>query len=306
MTMTSKIINKDCLDGLKELVDESVGCCITSPPYWGLRDYGIDGQLGLEKTLEEYIEKMVAVFNEVRRVLKKDGTLWLNIGDSYAGSGSPGGDFKNGKKGDRYLRPYNRKSEHFKPKDLCGIPWTLAFAQRKEGWYLRQDIIWHKPNPMPESVKDRCTKAHEYIFLLTKNRKYYFDNNAIKSSTKGNELDKRARIGRKRFPTKLINGIRNTGYYPMANKRSVWTVNTKSFKDAHFAVFPQELIIPCILAGCPEGGTVLDPFFGSGTVGVVCKLLHRNYIGIELNPEYILLAEKRIESTQPTLFPCAN
>lgn len=316
--MTSRIINKDCLEGLKELQDESVDCCVTSPPYWGLRDYGIEGQLGLEKTPEEYIEKMVAIFSEVRRVIKKDGTLWLNIGDSYAGSGSPGGDFKNGKKGDVYLRPYNRKGEYLKPKDLCGIPWMLAFALRKEGWYLRQDIIWHKPNPMPESVTDRCTKAHEYIFLLSKNLKYYFDNNAIREpvsvislkrseykyncdrpSTKNNAMGDNNGIHVKKMGTRFVNPNGR-------NKRSVWTVPTKPYKGAHFATFPQELIIPCILAGCREGGTVLDPFFGAGTVGVVCRLLHRNYIGIELNPEYISLAEKRIANTYPTLFPSAN
>ena len=295
-----EIYNDDCLEILRNMSDESVDCCITSPPYWGLRDYGIKEQYGLEKTPEEYVAKMVEVFREVKRVLKKEGTCWLNLGDSYNGGGRGGigcdnASLKQSTNRGTLTMPEVIKDPRLKPKDLVGIPWRVAFALQQDGWYLRQDIIWAKPNPMPESVTDRCTKSHEYIFLLAKSSKYYFDNEAIKEPTKGNEHDKRARIGRKRFPTALINGIRSTGYYPMANKRSVWTITTKPFKEAHFATFPEDLIVPMVLAGCPKGGLVLDPFIGSGTTLVVAAKLDRGGIGIELNPKYVEMAEKRIK-----------
>lgn len=296
----------DCLDVLKGLPDESVNTCVTSPPYWGLRDYGVDGQLGLEKTPEEYVSRMVEVFKEVKRVLRDDGTLWLNLGDSYAHqcskkqSSSVGarGQADSGSRGKHYL------ASGFKNKDLVGIPWRVAFALQKDGWYLRQDIIWHKPNPMPESVKDRCTKAHEYIFLLSKSPKYYFDHKAIQEPAKYPEGPRNTKPHSKtnadgsialrtRLNLSTI-GSRNT-----KNKRSVWTVTTKPFKGAHFATFPQDLIEPCILAGCPQEGIVLDPFFGSGTVGLVANKHNRKWIGIELNAEYIEIAKKRIYHHMP-------
>ena len=313
----NKIYQGDALEVLKTLPDEIVNCCVTSPPYYGLRDYGVDGQIGLEETPEQYVERLVEVFREVRRVLKKDGTLWLNLGDSYFGSGGASGqspDHLNFGK-TRTDRSYasegitrNLKSSYLKPKDIIGIPWMVAFALRKDGWYLRQDIIWSKPNPMPESVKDRCTKAHEYIFLLSKSQRYYYNQEAIK--------EKAAYDGRKdtlmKGSLKYKNGVMpdgqpnsfavngherwnkdENGEY-VANKRSVWEVNTKPCSDAHFAVFPQQLIDPCIKAGCPEDGTVLDPFIGSGTTGIVARKQDKNFIGIELNPEYIKIAEKRL------------
>lgn len=303
--MTDKVVLGDCtlylcdsLEVMKEIPDQSVNCCVTSPPYFGLRDYGVDEQIGLEQTPEEYVDKLVLVFREVKRILRDDGTLWLNLGDSYAGSGKGG---QSGEKRSKNWKPvYGNKGMSYglKPKDLIGIPWMVAFALRADGWYLRSDIIWHKPNPMPESVKDRPTKSHEYIFLLSKSAKYYYDYEAIQEPTKGNEHDKRARISRKRFPTDKIAGIRKSGYYPMANKRDVWTVNTKPFKEAHFAVFPEKLIIPCILAGCPKGGIVLDPFSGSGTTGIVCVKNNRKFIGIDINKEYIEMSAKRIKDAQ--------
>lgn len=316
----------DSLKGLKQLDDNSINCCVTSPPYWGLRDYGVEGQLGLESTPEEYVTKMVEVFREVKRVLRKDGTLWLNMGDCYA-SKPPGCDGVSyssglhGAQGDTKYRETLAKSVgtkrntvvgNLKPKDLVGIPWMVAFALRADGWYLRQDIIWHKPNPMPESVTDRCTKAHEYIFLLSKSRKYYYDHEAIKEDAKP-ESEKRYKST---FHTgkKEINGqgrpgnASNTPGYKKwtgkRNKRSVWTVTTRPFKEAHFATFPEKLIEPCILAGCPEGGIVLDPFMGSGTTGMVAAMHQRNFIGFELNPEYCKMAERRIEPylIQQTIF----
>ena len=298
----------DAIEVLKTIPDQSINTCITSPPYWGLRDYGVEGQIGLEKTPEEYVSKIVEIFREVKRVLRDDGTLWLNLGDSYANAkpGS-GGQCKLSGAGRnmteaRYTN-IKRDVSSLKPKDLVGIPWMVAFALRADGWYLRQDIIWHKPNCMPESVKDRCTKAHEYIFLLSKNRKYYFDNEAIKETAKN--ANKTISLGEKSFSKRQAKGAGvepsgngksdNYTVKEYRNKRSVWTVTTKPFKDAHFAVFPEDLIEPCILAGCPEGGIVLDPFMGSGTTAVVALKHNRNYIGIELNPEYIKIAEKRIE-----------
>jgi len=282
--------------------DESIQCCVTSPPYWGLRDYGVDGQLGLEPTPEEYVSKMVAVFAEVKRVLAKDGTLWLNLGDSYTSStkGIGGVSKKQARNtGSRYSFTCVPNT---KPKDLVGIPWRVAFALQADGWYLRQDIIWHKPNPMPESVTDRCTKAHEYIFLLSKSVKYYYDNDAIKETATGKS---KAFNGSNTFKSGA-GGNRNDGgrcsvgnIIEKCNKRSVWTVNTQPFPEAHFATFPEKLIEPCIFAGCPEDGTVLDPFCGSGTTGIVSLKAQRRFIGIELNKEYYQMAKSRIGDTMP-------
>ena len=288
------IIHGDCLEVLPTLDAESVHCCVTSPPYLGLRDYGNDGQLGLEKTPEEYVAKIVEVFRAVRRVLRDDGTLWLNLGDSYNAArngGHAGGSKQNHPK---YQQRSGANVKGLKPKDLIGIPWRVAFALQADGWYLRQDIIWHKPNPMPESVTDRCTKSHEYIFLLSKKPKYYYDADAIGekcnwNGTSGNK-NYRAGIG-------LVDGgkMNSGGSKDSRNKRSVWTVTTKPYKGAHFATFPPDLIEPCIKAGCPEGGTVLDPFMGSGTTAYVSRELGRNYLGVELNQEYIDLANKRLK-----------
>lgn len=328
------IDNVECLEGLKKLPDNSVHCCVTSPPYYGLRDYGTDGQIGLETTPEEYIASLVAVFSEVRRVLRPDGTLWVNIGDSYAGSGK--GRMGNGthhkgrsKSGDYEGTTCGRLSKTSawgcKVKDLIGIPWMLAFALREDGWYLRQDIIWQKPNCMPESVKDRCTKSHEYIFLLSKSKKYYFDAEAISepitgSSTKRymQNLEKQhgsdRQPNRKNRPMKAVlprfggekYGSSNQEetrtksghvYVPTLrrNKRDVWSVSTAGYKGAHFAVFPEKLVEPCILAGAPIGGIVLDPFMGAGTTAVTCLKNGRHYIGIEINEQYCDIAEKRIK-----------
>lgn len=250
-----------------------------------------------------YVEKMVELFREIRRILKKDGTVWLNLGDSYNGSGGPGGqwDNKNTKgiksgKFKKYNNP-NKNVVNLKPKDLIGIPWRVAFALQSDGWYLRQDIIWHKPNPMPESVTDRCTKSHEYIFLLSKSAKYYYDFEAIREKTSDSYKGRRGKIKtRNKTQSAMTNRVFNTEYSPdmLRNKRSVWTVTTKSYKEAHFAVYPQDLIKPCVLAGCPEGGVVFDPFMGSGTTAVVARKLGRNYLGIELNSEYVKISEQRI------------
>lgn len=417
-----KVLVGDCIDKLKELPDESVNCVVTSPPYYGLRDYGtgewvggdpncphrrtskysdktitghaqeelkgnvgdaiyktvcplcgavrIDKQIGLEETPEDYINRLVAVFRECKRVLKDDGTLWLNIGDSYCGTGDKG-DYKdpkyaNGRNGQTIAR--NRKVIGCKQKDLIGIPWMLAFALRNDGWYLRQDIIWHKPNPMPESVKDRCVKSHEYIFLLSKKSKYYFDYEAIQEEAKSESLKRYKYVfnqgkqqesfrpdgvtntmglktphfksrnkeddfvvpikfgGKKygdnddpHFATKSgkewhpqhkniqYKGQQNHSMherraegepdeeYMVRNKRDVWSVATQAVKEAHFATFPEKLIEPCILAGCPMGGVVLDPFCGSGTTGIVSVRNERNFIGIELNPEYADMSVRRID-----------
>lgn len=315
MDFLNKIINENCLTGLSQLPDNSIDCCVTSPPYFGLRDYGNAEQIGLEETPELFVQQLVKVFEEVKRVLKPEGTLWLNLGDSYWGGKGQSGQKDASIQEERNLSgkslnvgaqqmggkgitmPKDGKHPVIKPKDLIGIPWMVAFALRSNGWYLRQDIIWNKPNPMPESVTDRCTKAHEYIFLMTKSAKYYYNAEAIKTKMECSEHDKRSRQGRKRFPTELINGIRgNTPdkIYEWANKRSVWTVTTKPFSEAHFATFPEDLIVDCIKAGCPENGIVLDPFMGSGTTAVVSKKLGRNYTGFELNPAYLKIAENRL------------
>lgn len=294
------ILLGDALTQLKTLPDRCVHCCITSPPYYALRDYGIEGQIGLEKTPEEYIQKLTGVFREVRRVLREDGTLWLNISDTYS----------TGKAGMR-------------SKNLLGIPWMLALSLRDDGWYLRQDIIWYKPNCMPESVKDRCTRSHEYLFLLSKSVHYYFDYKAIRepavgfdtSSPRGSRGTFLPNAGRRKgnnrsfrsggvytngrsFHNSADNQKQTVGNIPnqtgMRNKRDVWFVSTHGYKEAHFATFPPKLIEPCILAGCPVGGTVLDPFLGSGTTAEVAEKLERNCIGIELNSDYLALVKKRL------------
>ena len=397
------ILQGDSLEKLKTLPDNIIDCCVTSPPYYGLRDYGTgtwvggdpncphkrmskfsehtttghaqeelignvgdaiyktvcplcgavreDKQIGLEETPEAYIERLVRVFHEVKRVLKDDGTLWLNIGDSYWGIGSRGYNFtdklteasklQEGSKGTIDLSNIPKlvgNVDGYKNKDLIGIPWMLAFALRADGWYLRQDIIWQKPNPMPESVKDRCTKSHEYIFLLSKKPKYYFDYEAIQEEASSNgkitcDGNSHIRFGGNKYgdnddphyATKSgkewrpqhknlqYDGQQNHSMherrakglpdeeYLVRNKRDVWSIATQAVKEAHFATFPEKLIEPCILAGCPVGGVVLDPFFGSGTTGRVATKLNRQYLGIELNPEYIQIANKRTDNIQMSL-----
>jgi len=282
----NEIVCGDSLEILKTLPGKIIQCCVTSPPYWGLRDYGVDDQLGMEDTPEEYVSKMVDVFREVRRVLRVDGTLWLNLGDSYASK-------------------QTGKIEGIKTKDLVGIPWMVAFALRSDGWYLRQDIIWSKPNPMPESVTDRCTKSHEYIFLLSKSQKYYYDQDAIKEDS----VDSESYTGRRKR-SKLKHMILNPKEcsmqadkaagktYEKRNKRSVWVVSTQPYSEAHFATYPETLIKPCILAGSKERDIILDPFIGSGTTALVSQNLNRKYLGIELNPESIKLCGKRLQQTR--------
>jgi len=288
----NEILQGDVIERLKEIKTATVQCVVTSPPYWGLRDYGTDGQIGLEETPELYVEKMVEVFRQIKRVLKHDGTVWLNLGDSYNGSGGAGGDYNKG--GLKEGQPkYGRKfTNNLKPKDLVGIPWRVAFALQADGWWLRQDIIWHKPNPMPEPVSDRCTKSHEYIFLLSKSSKYFYDADAI-SEPCNYPNDKRGERQDQRRGTGMNSVSGNTG--EVRNKRSVWTINTKPYKEAHFAVFPPKIPELCIKAGSKEGDVILDPFFGSGTTGYVAQRLGRKWIGIELNPEYVRIAEKRFQ-----------
>jgi len=293
----------DCREIMRRWKEQGVKAqtCVTSPPYYGLRDYGHDGQIGLEETPEQYIAAMVEVFRCVRDVLEDDGTLWLNIGDSYCGTGDKGNwvDPKNpnGRNGQAVSK--TKKIAGYKSKDLIGIPWMLAFALRADGWYLRQDIIWHKTNPMPESVQDRCTKAHEYIFLLSKSQKYHYDHESIKEPLKGEPevRDKNAEGYQADYAKgdRFSKGERVFGADGMANKRSVWTVPTKPYKGAHFAVFPPELIEPCIMAGAPRGGIVLDPFMGSGTTAQVAQNLGRKYLGCELNKEYAPLQAERTQ-----------
>ncbi len=350
MTWTKDFIDKivvgDCLEVLRQMPAGSVHCCVTSPPYWGLRDYGVEGQFGLEKTPEEYVNKMVAIFREVRRVLRGDGTLWLNMGDSYTSGGRSGHGTAIGYKQEtnkgcltvRETRP--EMPVNLKPKDLIGMPWTLAFALRDDGWYLRSDIIWSKPNPMPESVTDRPTKSHEYIFLLTKSQRYYYDAEAIKDPVTGNahargnginpkcagwadgsgshramaHAKSKKDVGREkqglRDSTKFGRGKgwrvkQNSSFsgsvnklVSSRNKRTVWTVPIYALTDAHFATFPPKLIEPCILAGSPEGGIVLDPFGGAGTTALVAAKHGRRSVSIELNPEYAKMARKRIKNEQ--------
>ena len=305
----------DCLEVLRSLPSGLVNTCVTSPPYWGLRDYGHQGQIGLEETPDEYVERMVEVFREVRRVLRDDGTLWLNLGDSYAGSwGNQGRKQTRGTQraiNGGMLTPVNdgrypsKKSNtgaiprgtDLKQKDLVGIPWMVAFALRADGWYLRSDIIWQKPNAMPSSVKDRPTTAHEYVFLLSKSRRYYYDSESVREphsgKPSGNGFD--GRMGGSRGHANGGGIGSSSKFKPGAgrNRRTVWTLPSVPYKGAHFATYPPALITPCILAGCPEGGIVLDPFFGSGTTGMVAGSLGRGWLGIELNPEYETLIRER-------------
>lgn len=368
----------DCATVLADLPPDSVNCCVTSPPYWGLRDYGVDGQLGLEPTPEEYVARMVAVFREVRRVLRDDGTLWLNLGDSYAANVSAGpaqSGKENGKRAERMFNGgYRALSPGIKPKDLVGIPWRVAFALQADGWYLRSDIIWSKPNPMPESVRDRPTKAHEYLFLFAKGQRYWYDAEAVAERVEPSSIARltqptiEQQAGSTRVPGKTNGPMKAVGTTTTRNRRTVWTVTTQPFSGAHFAVMPEKLVEPCVLAGCPPKacavcgspwvrvverkkppavdpssldrygtgdagvhrkvggqyqkwldahpamtigwqptctcdaetapGTVLDPFTGSGTVGVVAARLGRDFVGIELNPEYAEMARRRIEPVE--------
>ena len=294
----NKIEFGDCRDTMRKWALENIKAqtCVTSPPYYGLRDYGHDGQIGLEETPEKYIKSMVEVFSCVRDVLADDGTLWLNIGDSYAGNNSQASNNGRAGYGNTRERVVNRTGEGLKTKDLIGIPWMLAFALRADGWYLRQDIIWHKPNPMPESVQDRCTKAHEYIFLLSKSPKYYYDIESIKEDAHTTDNSNRNRDDSRlnNTPGRTRMAGLTTNHYEKKNKRSVWTVTTKPYEGAHFAVFPTDLIEPCILAGAPVGGVVLDPFMGSGTTAQVAQNLGRKYLGCELNKSYKPLQDKRL------------
>jgi len=318
--MTARILTGDALDELANLADGSARCCVTSPPYWGLRDYGHEGQIGLEDTPEEYVARLVGVFREVRRVLAGDGTLWLNLGDSYAahrkGSGGDGsastinakfddGVFAKGSSthpDEHARRRFDLVGCGLKPKDLVGVPWLVAFALRADGWYLRSDIIWHKPNPMPESVRDRCTSAHEYVFMLSKSRRYYWDRGAVRELVSGGSHGgaplegggpKQRAIGR-------VGGC--LGNEPAAgrrNPRDVWTIASAPYSGAHFAVMPPALVEPCIRAGSAMGDTILDPFAGACTVGVVARKLRRSFVGIELNPGYADLGRRRIEDDAP-------
>lgn len=311
--MTARILVGDALTRLAELPDGSVQTCVTSPPYWGLRDYGHQGQMGLEATPDEYVANMVEVFRQVRRVLADDGTLWLNLGDSYAHNTTThppqSNDGYGGQHGQLQELVQVRKQDGagLKLKDLVGIPWRVAFALQADGWWLRQDIIWHKPNPMPESVTDRCTKAHEYLFLLSKSARYHYDSQAIAEQS---ESAGEARGGGKKYSSAagglaIIGNKHNLDKYGTTsatrNRRSVWTIATKPYSGAHFAVMPAELVEPCILAGSRTGDSVLDPFTGSGTVGMVALRHGRRFVGIELNPEYAALAESRIYEDGPLL-----
>lgn len=299
----------DSLEIVRTFPDESIDCVVTSPPYYGLRDYGVDGQIGLEDTPQEYIQRLVDLFREIRRCLKKDGTLWVNLGDSYAGNCSRTSTGRAG-----YGLPREgvfTKGGGLASKQLMGIPWRFAFAMQDDGWYLRQDIIWSKPNPMPESCTDRCTKSHEYIFLLSKSEKYYFDNVAIQEEAVTQSDPRTGNRFEYDGKRKGDEGTGNRAFVSLKtsddgvvvrNKRDVWVVTLKANKEAHFATYPQELITPCILAGCREGGVVLDPFMGSGTTGIVARKLNRKYVGCELNPEYHKMAERRIFNEGENLF----
>ena len=306
------IINRDCLLALRDLPDESVNCCVTSPPYYALRDYGMDAQIGREDSPEEYIRRLVLVFREVRRVLTEDGTLWLNIADTYCGTGNKGGylDPKNPKGRNGQSVSLARRASECKQKDMIGIPWLLAFALRADGWYLRSDIIWCKANPMPESCKDRPSRCYEHVFLLTKSKKYYYDALAIAepiaegtaarykggrsaSSKYAEEIPGQGKV-QKLNAARSAGTITDADISPVRNARDVWHINTVPYKGGHFAAYPPKLAERCILAGCPRGGIVLDPFFGSGTTGLAAVKNDRRYIGIELNAEYCELAKERI------------
>lgn len=293
------ILCGDALEQLRTLEPGSVHTCVTSPPYYGLRDYGADGQIGRESTPEEYIGRLVEVFREVRRVLRPDGTLWVNIGDSYAtrSGPQPPANTRN-----QCGHTAKRLPDGYKCKDLIGVPWMLALALRSDGWYLRQDIIWAKTRCLPESVRDRCTRSHEYLFLLSKSARYHFDDTAIKEPVAESTKDRLAQdidhqAGSFRQPEKSNGPLKAVGGDRTRNKRSVWSLPTAHFQGAHFAVFPERLVEPCILAGCPEGGVVLDPFMGSGTTGTVAKRLRRDFVGVEINPDYCEMARARIAGT---------
>ena len=319
------ILIGDCREKMKELIADGVKVqmCVTSPPYWGLRDYGVDGQLGMEETPEAYVENMVEVFSLVRELLAEDGVCFINLGDSYYGSHSMGncapeamGIQKRLSEcyGQANKRKWDKRSD-IKPKDLIGIPWLTAFALRADGWYLRSDIIWNKPNPMPESVKDRPTKSHEYIFLLSKNADYYYDYEAILEKANYDGRQDTVMKGSDKYKNGFVPGQSEQSFHArgherwredkngnkVRNKRSVWTVNTASYRGSHFAVFPPALITPCILAGSRPGDTVLDPFFGSGTTGEVSEKLGRKWIGIDINPSYEKLQRKRTAQKGLTL-----
>jgi len=306
------IINRDCLLALRDLPDESVNCCVTSPPYYALRDYGMDAQIGREDSPEEYIRRLVLVFREVRRVLTNDGTLWLNIADTYCGTGNKGGylDPKNPKGRSGQSVSLARRASECKQKDMIGIPWLLAFALRADGWYLRSDIIWCKANPMPESCKDRPSRCYEHVFLLTKSKKYYYDALSIAepiaegtaarykggrsaSSKYAEEIPGQGKV-QKLNAARAVGTITDADISPVRNARDVWHINTVPYKGGHFAAYPPKLAEKCILAGCPRGGIVLDPFFGSGTTGLAAVKNDRRYIGIELNSGYCELAKERI------------
>ncbi|MGF2053668.1 DNA-methyltransferase [Vagococcus fluvialis] len=312
--MVNEILVGDALEKLKEIPDRTVQTVITSPPYYGLRDYGVEGQIGLEETPEEYIDRLVEVFREVRRTLKDDGTLWLNLGDSYWSKRSKNGlswTQEGSKNIKQSLRAGGKNHKFYKPKDLMGMPWRVALALQQDGWYLRSDIIWNKPNVIPESVKDRPTKSHEYIFLLSKSEKYYYDHEAIKEDSvykeKGYEpvrgsngtfgpLQSRIRESKEKGSFKGKNG--NESFRAVRNKRNkrdVWTIPTSSFKGAHFATFPEKLVEPCVLAGSKEKDIVLDPFGGSGTTAAVALKNNRNYLIIELNTDYSELIKERLK-----------
>lgn len=270
-----QIVSGDVREKLAQLPDETVNCCITSPPYWGMRDYGYSGQIGAEETIDEYISNLVSCFRDVRRVLRADGTFWLNIANTYT-SGGRGWRDKDAKNQGRAMSYRPDTPAGLKPKDLIGVAWMLAMAMQRDGWYLRSDIIWYKPNCQPESVKDRVTVSHEYLFMFSKNENYYFDQQAIKEPRSDGKGTK--------------------------NKRTVWQVNTEPCKEAHFAAFPRALVRPCILAGSPKGGLVLDPFFGSGTVGIVAIETGRRCLGIEVKPDYVDIAKQRLLGVSPQIF----
>jgi len=307
-----RILQGDAFKRLKELPDESAHCCITSPPYWRLRDYGVEGQLGLERTPEEYVASLIDIFAEIRRVLRKDGTLWLNLGDSYIGGGRGGKngiphggiEEKRSKRGTKWGAPTGMVPG-LKRKDLAGIPWRVAFALQADGWYLRQDIVWYKPNPMPESVTDRCTKAHEYVFLLTKAAKYYYNARDLAEPLQSDPaswgrhnkkdpglqaLSPRAMFG----PSRGGRDGTEWGNGKTRNRRSVWTIASQAYPEAHFATFPEALVEPMVMAGSRRGDIILDPFSGAGTAGVVALKLGRKYLGIELNPDYVEMSKRRL------------
>lgn len=306
---TDRILCGDALEMLRTLPDNSVHCCVTSPPYYALRDYGVDGQIGREDTPAQYVARLTDVFSEVRRVLRPSGTLWLNIADTYAGKGNQGDSvdpkYPNGRTGQTVA--INRRVEGCKAKDMIGIPWMLAFALRDSGWYLRSDIIWMKANPMPESCKDRPSRCYEHVFLLTKSRSYYYDAAAIAEPVaESTPMRMRRKFGKNKYSAGIpgqahqhLNDYRQNGYAEediplLRNKRDVWQINSVPYKGAHFAAYPPKLVETCLLAGCPQDGIVLDPFLGSGTTAAVAKQMGRHYIGIELNPDYCELAKQRI------------